>query len=186
MVVELKKKERGQATLPDLRISASWMASSRLPNSQVRKGGLPPLFIWRLERILLNLALLFSAILVSAQSSSLNVAAFDRARVLEAANRYLKEEPITITASRSPRSAGGLNDFFSEGDYWWPDPKDPNGPYIQKDGMSNPDNFVDHRRYLMRLSIQVPTLAAAWKLTQQTRYASHAAKHRSEEHTSEL
>jgi hypothetical protein len=126
---------------------------------------------------LLSLALLIPASLVLGQASVLNVAAVERTRVLEAANRYLNEQPITITASRAARSAGGLHDFFSEGDYWWPDPKDPNGPYIQRDGMSNPDNFVDHRRYLMRLSIQVPALAAAWRLTRQTRYASHAAKH---------
>ena len=112
-----------------------------------------------------------------AEGQKFNVAAFDRARVLQAANTYLKEEPITITASRSPRSSGGLHDFFSEGDYWWPDPNNPSGPYIQRDGMSNPDNFVDHRRYLMRLSIQVPALTAAWKITKDTRYARKAATH---------
>src|SRR5213075_2107082 len=81
------------------------------------------------------------------------------------------------TASSSPRSAGGPHDFFSEADYWWPDPKDPNGPYIQRDGMSNPANFVEHRRALMRLSVQVPALVAAWKLTRDKRYAQHAALH---------
>jgi len=106
-----------------------------------------------------------------------DVAAFDRQRVINAANQYLKDEPITITATSSPRSAGGLHDFFSEGDYWWPDPQNPDGPYIQRDGMSNPDNFVVHRRYLMRLSVQVPALAAAWKLTKDERYARHAVQH---------
>src|SRR5262245_15584113 len=43
--------------------------------------------------------------------------------------------------------------------------------------MSNPDNFVDHRRYLMRLSIQVPALTAAWKITGDARYARKAASH---------
>ncbi len=41
----------------------------------------------------------------------------ERARVLKAADAYLKDQPITITASASPRSAGGKHDFFSEGDY---------------------------------------------------------------------
>ena len=111
------------------------------------------------------------------KSISVNVAAIDRARVLKAANQYLAEDPITITASSSPRSAGGPHDFFSEADYWWPDPKDPSGPYIQRDGMSNPDNFIEHRRALMRLSVQVPALVAAWKLTKDNRYAVHAAEH---------
>ena len=112
-----------------------------------------------------------------AAQQSLKINTFDRARVLKAANQYLSEKPITVTASSSPRSVGGVHDFFSEADYWWPDPKDPNGPYIQRDGMSNPDNFVEHRRALMRLSVQVPALVAAWKLTKDNRYARAAASH---------
>ena len=106
-----------------------------------------------------------------------DVAAIGRKRILSAADRYLKEQPITVTASSSPRSAGGKHDYFSEGDYWWPNPKDPNGPYIQRDGMSNPDNFNAHRLALIRLSVQVPALAAAWQLTKKNEYATHAAKH---------
>ena len=97
--------------------------------------------------------------------------------MLRAADRYLAEEPITITASSSQRSAGGPHDFFSEGDYWWPDPANPDGPYVQRDGHTNPHNFTDHRRYLVRLSVQVPALAAAWSLTGDGRYAAHAARH---------
>src|SRR5947199_1574558 len=108
------------------------------------------------------------------QQPGFNIAAFYRARVLNAANQYLSEKPITVTASHSPRSTGGVHDFFSEGDYWWPDPKNPDGPYIQRDGMTNPDNFVDHRKYLMRLSVQVPALAAASTITGDKKYAAHA------------
>jgi hypothetical protein len=106
-----------------------------------------------------------------------DVAAFERARVLKAARQYLSEQPVTVTATRSPRSAGGVHDFFSEGDYWWPDPQNPSGPYVQRDGMTNPDNFVEHRRALMRLSVQASALAAAWRLTKDERYARHAALH---------
>ncbi len=106
-----------------------------------------------------------------------NVAAFDRKRVLDAAGKYLREQPVTITASSSDRSAGGRHDFFSEGDYWWPDPQNPGGPYIQRDGMSNPGNFVAHRQYLMRLSVQVPALAAAWTITKDRRFSDHATRH---------
>jgi hypothetical protein len=124
-----------------------------------------------------SVAYLALVALAATQPQKFDVAAFDRDRVLKAANVYLSEAPITITASGSPRSAGGAHDFFSEGDYWWPDPQNPDGPYIQRDGMTNPDNFTDHRRYLMRLSVQVPALVAAWKLTGDERYAAHAAKH---------
>src|SRR5947208_1157895 len=111
------------------------------------------------------------------REKSLDIVALERKRVLNAAAQYLHEEPLTVTAAVSGRSAGGKHDFFSEGDYWWPDPQNPGGPYIQRDGMSNPDNFVEHRRALMRLSVQVPALAAAYLITKDKRYAKHAALH---------
>jgi alginate lyase len=105
------------------------------------------------------------------------IANIDRVRILRAADEYLSQPPITITAYSSPRSKGGKHDYFSEGDYWWPDPKNPNGPYIRRDGYSNPANFNDHREALIRLSLQVPALTAAWLVTQDKRYAQHAAMH---------
>src|SRR6266576_5990900 len=122
-------------------------------------------------------SMLLASAPVAAQTPRFSVATFDRARVIKAAKQYLEEAPITITASASSRGAGGLHDFFSEGDYWWPDPQNPDAPYIQRDGMSNPNNFTDHRRYLMRLSVQVPALVAAWKLTKDPRYAKLATRH---------
>lgn len=48
---------------------------------------------------------------LSQPPDTFNVAAFDRARVLKAANQYLSEAPMTITASTSARSAGGVHDL---------------------------------------------------------------------------
>src|SRR5258706_11894330 len=70
--------------------------------------------------------------------SKLDLIAIDRARILKAAQQYLKEKPVTLTSASSPRSTGGPHDHFSEGDYWWPDPKDPNGPYIAGAGILTP------------------------------------------------
>ena len=108
---------------------------------------------------------------------AIDVAAIERSRILRAAGRYLREEPATITAFPARRSAGGKHDYFSEADYWWPDPGNPDGPYIQRDGMTNPNNFTDHRRALLRLSVQMPALASAWLLTREERYAAHAGRH---------
>ena len=112
-----------------------------------------------------------------ASRASVDLRELERDRVLSAARRYLTERPVTVTASYSPRSAGGRHDFFSEGDYWWPDPANPDAPYIQRDGMTNPDNFVAHRQALMRLSVHVPALTAAWVLTHDQRYAAHVDRH---------
>ena len=129
------------------------------------------------RRDFLGAAALAAAAKSAHGAEKFDLAAIERPRVLRAAERYLAEQPVTVTASYSPRSAGGPHDFFSEGDYWWPDPQNPDGPYIQRDGMSNPDNFVEHRRAMVRLSLIVPALAAAWRLTKQRRYSDHAARH---------
>jgi hypothetical protein len=128
------------------------------------------------QAIKTSIAIIGLAIAARAQSE-VDVARLDGPRIIAAAANYIKEKPITITASTSPRSAGGLHDFFSEGDYWWPDPSNPNGPYVQRDGMTNPDNFVEHRRALMRFSIQVPALAAAWLITGEKAYSDKAVEH---------
>jgi hypothetical protein len=122
-------------------------------------------------------ALLRPGISIAGKARGADLMAFEKARVVKQADRYLAEKPVTITASSSPRSAGGPHDFFSEADYWWPDPKNPDGPYVQRDGMSNPQNFSEHRKAMVRLSVQVPALAAAWRLTQDRKYADHAAAH---------
>jgi hypothetical protein len=105
------------------------------------------------------------------------VAAVERARVLKAADAYLLEEPRTVTATHSERSAGGLHDFFSEGDYWWPDAKNPDGPYIRRDGFTDPANFRGHREAMIRFGVMAPALVSAWRLTKDKRYAAGFARH---------
>src|SRR6266699_1937442 len=101
----------------------------------------------------------------------------ERERVLSAAEKHLREAPVTITAFPAQRSAGGPHDYYSEGDYWWPDPRDPNGPYVRRDGETNPENFVAHRNAMRRLSQIVPALVAAYQITGDERYARHATLH---------
>jgi hypothetical protein len=99
------------------------------------------------------------------------------AQVLFKADSVLALQALTITASFCPRSAGGKHDFYSEGDYWWPNPIDPSGPYIQKDGQTNPDNFLDHRRAMVRFSQICGLMASAYRLKPNEKYAIHALKH---------
>jgi len=100
-----------------------------------------------------------------------------RQQILSEADWALAQAPITITAETSPRSAGGRHDFFSEADYFWPDPKNPDGPYISKDGLTNPDNFVAHRKAMIRFSKVIGALASAYKLTGDEKYVKHAIVH---------
>jgi len=99
------------------------------------------------------------------------------ANVVTFANKYMMQLPVPITSFSSPRSAGGIHDFYSEGDYWWQNPDDPDGPYIRRDGQSNPNNFVAHRKAMRNLNQWVSTLVAAYEITRDEQYAAHALKH---------
>jgi len=126
------------------------------------------------------IAILFLSVLLFACNPAkpgIDLSKIDRDRILSAADKYLQEEPVTVTAEQCERSFGGLHDFYSEGDYWWPDPENPDGPYIRKDGQTNPGNFIAHRKAMRNFSIWVPALVAAYKITGDEKYAAHAVKH---------
>jgi hypothetical protein len=86
-------------------------------------------------------------------------------------------KPLTVTADFCPRSAGNRHDYYSEGTYWWPNPANPDGPYIQKDGQNNPDNFEKHAKNIMRFSWIVGTETSAYLLTGDKKYAKVALDH---------
>ena len=106
-----------------------------------------------------------------------DVAAIDRERILKAAENALMQSPVSLTAFPAKLSEGGSNDFYSNGDYWWPDPSKPNGlPYIRRDGQTNPENFSQHRLVVKTLRDSVSALAAAYKVTGDDKYAVKAAE----------
>lgn len=69
------------------------------------------------------------------------------------------------------------HDFYSEGDYWWPNPINPDSAYIRRDGQTNPDNFVAHRHAMIRFSSLVGDLTSAWLVTKDEKYIRQAVKH---------
>ncbi|WP_276483342.1 alginate lyase family protein [Paraflavitalea pollutisoli] len=126
------------------------------------------------------LLLLMTPAVVTAQlqsSFAKQVSAILRKQVLKEANWAMTQQPVTVTDSYSPRSAGSRHDFYSEGDYWWPNPVSVDSPYIQKDGMTNPENFVAHRQAMIRFSRIMGALGSAYQLTHDQRYVAHALKH---------
>lgn len=98
-------------------------------------------------------------------------------QIIDEAEWAMQQQPITITAESSPRSAGGKHDFFSEADYFWPNPANPDGPYKEKDGVTNPGNFLAHRKAMIRFSKIIGALASAYKLTGDEKYVKHAVIH---------
>ena len=101
-------------------------------------------------------------------------AAVDRWR--KAAEGRLKEGPWSVTFTRPTGTTAGPHDFFSEGPYWWPDPANPAGPYVRRDGKVNPDRFTANDRDMGTMSEAVLDLGLAAWLFNEPHFAEHASK----------
>ena len=132
-----------------------------------------------MKKLSLIIVFALTTIIAFGQTESIKLQATKvlRQQVLADATWALQQQPITVTAQSSPRSAGGKHDFFSEADYWWPNPANPNGPYINRDGETNPDNFVAHRKAMIRFSEIIGALASAYQITGDEKYVKHALVH---------
>jgi len=92
------------------------------------------------------------------------------------ADKMLQQGPWTITSVHANTPSGDPHEYFSEGTYWWPNPKDINGPYIRKDGLRYPGRFMAHRKMLDKMYAAVYWLSIAAYFLDDQEYANHAAK----------
>ncbi|GAA4291071.1 alginate lyase family protein [Aestuariibaculum suncheonense] len=120
---------------------------------------------------------LISFLFCSCGKRSFDLKAIEKERILNKVNNFIDIRPVTVADSFCIRSAGTRNDFYSEGDYWWPNPEDPNVPYIRRDGISNPDNFKAHRRAIIRLNHIAGCLASAYILSDDNMYLKQIVPH---------
>lgn len=97
-------------------------------------------------------------------------------RLRAEAERRVREGPWTVTSDHPTGIAIDPNDYYSEAPYWWPDPANPSGPYIRKDGVTNPNRFMAHKNALNAMTDAVFTLGAAAYLLDEPRYAQRAAR----------
>lgn len=100
----------------------------------------------------------------------------DRQHSVASAEQSMKAPPVSIADHRCELSAGGRNDYYSNGDYWWPNPDTPDGlPFVRRDGESYPGAFAAHREALRSMRTHVANLAAGYALTGRLAYADKAA-----------
>lgn len=122
-------------------------------------------FLWRPEWL-------------AAQKAAVAVDPRHRARLVRAADAALLRGPYSVTDKGQAPEGGTPNDYLSIGPYWWPDHSKPNGkPYRRRDGEVNPERSGDRFDATRsdRFSSDVETLALAWHMTGDRRYADHAA-----------
>jgi len=91
------------------------------------------------------------------------------------AERHLREGPWTITSDRPKDLDLDVHDYYSEASYWWPDPANPTGPYVRKDGLTNPGRFLANKTAMNAMCEAVLSLGAAAYLLDDPRYARRAA-----------
>ena len=102
---------------------------------------------------------------------------FNKEKIIILAEKALLLNPLHITDVIAPLSPGSKHEFYSNGDYWWPNPNTPSGlPYVRRDGESNPGNFNTHRMILREMRTAVARLAAAYHITREEKYAEHAVR----------
>ena len=99
-----------------------------------------------------------------------------RSRVDVLAGRALREGPWSVTFHRPRDVEVPRNAYYSDAPYWWPDPKNPKGPYIRKDGEHYPYRFTVNHRDLGLMSEAVLALALANAQTPDARWGRRAAE----------
>lgn len=100
-----------------------------------------------------------------------------RSQIIKNAEDALSVPVPHITDAAAPHCPGTIHDYYSNGDYWWPNPDTADGlPYIRRDGETNPDNFNEHRLILRRMRTNSAMLAAAYRLTKEERFAAQAVR----------
>lgn len=99
------------------------------------------------------------------------------AKLIEQADRALKEPAETVIFKPAPPPGGDQHDYWSLSPYWWPNPDSRTGlPYVRRDGKRNPaaDSDTYDRARMRRMSSEALTLALAWYLTENEEYAGKA------------
>ena len=88
---------------------------------------------------------------------------------------WLSQGPWTVTSKTITPPGGSKHDYASQAPYWWPSNTSDGCPYIQRDGIRNPevDNYTDHgdRGNMFQASY---ILSLAWYYTGKDKYALHA------------
>jgi hypothetical protein len=99
-------------------------------------------------------------------------------QLLTDADKLLNYAPVSVMQKSAFPPSGDKHDYMSIAPYFWPDPSKPNGlPYINKDGVVNPEV----RRYTDKLNMpilceNIYRLSLAYYFSDDEKYARHATR----------
>ncbi|MBQ7709898.1 MAG: alginate lyase family protein, partial [Bacteroidales bacterium] len=75
------------------------------------------------------------------------------------------DAPDVVVTDKPAKFVNDTRYYVSMGTYWWPDPKNPGGPYIRKDGIVNPETRDYDAPKLTMMMRRVKAFAVAFYLT---------------------
>ena len=97
--------------------------------------------------------------------------------LLKDANKVLELEPLSVMLKERIPPSGDKHDYMSQARYFWPDSTKPEGkPYINRDGISNPELDKLDRNRLGDMANRVTTLSLAWYFSGDEKYAQKATE----------
>lgn len=93
------------------------------------------------------------------------------------ADTLLNVKPLSVMDKEALPPSGNRHDYMSQARYFWPDPSKPDGkPYINRDGISNPEIYKLDRYPLGHTADRVRTLALVYFFSGDERYAGKATE----------
>ena len=97
--------------------------------------------------------------------------------VQKEAEKFLTMKPLSVMDKGFTPVSGNKHDYMSQAPYFWYDSSKPNGlPYLRRDGVRNPEiNKITDKKLLGDLENATKTLALAWYLTGEEKYADKAS-----------
>lgn len=115
---------------------------------------------------------------ITAARDSDPVVAKAYAALIERANAALKRKPGSVMDKTTIPLSGDRHDYLSIAPYWWPDPANPSGPYVRRDGEVNPKRETRSydRTAIGRMSSDAEMLSLAYYYSGDPRYAEKAAQ----------
>jgi len=98
-------------------------------------------------------------------------------QLLQQADSMLAMKPLSVMEKSFLPVSGNRHDYMSQAPYFWYDSSKPSGlPYLRRDGQRNPEIYkITDRSNLGKLETASKTLAMAWYLTHEDKYAAKAA-----------
>ena len=92
-----------------------------------------------------------------------------RDKIIVTASEYCKTKSLSVIYKRKS-FAPDMHYYCSIGTYWWPDPTNPNGKYVNRDGQTNPERADYDINLLTKMERRCTFLSLAFYLTGNPKY----------------